>query len=107
VRLDERRDGVMLFPRAGREVVAFGGAALFRGKDVLDIGAGNGRLTFAVARLARAVVGIDSDAQGIRDAQERAARLGIANARFSVGDAVRLDLGRERFDAAIFSWSLC
>ena len=97
----------MRFPRAGREIAAFGGAARFRGKDVVDLGTGNGRLALEIARYARRVVGIDPDADSIRDARARADRLGIRNARLQVGDAARLDLGRDRFDLAIFSWSLC
>ncbi|MDE3112851.1 MAG: class I SAM-dependent methyltransferase [Chloroflexota bacterium] len=93
-------------PRAGREVRAFGGARLFRGKDVLDIGTGNGRLAFDVAPYARRVLGIDPSEDSVRVARERAAAEGLRNVEFRVGDAAALDVGRERYDIAIFSWSL-
>lgn len=93
-------------PKAGREIRAFGGAARFRGKDVLDIGTGNGRLSFDVAPYARRVVGVDPSEAGIEDARDRAARLGLRNIEFRLGDAAELDVGRGRFDVAIFSWSL-
>ncbi len=93
-------------PRAGREVRAFGGARLFRGKDVLDIGTGTGRLAFDVAPYARRVVGIDPSEGSVRVAREKAAERGLSNIEFAVGDAAALDVGRKRFDVAIFSWSL-
>lgn len=93
-------------PRTGREVRAFGGARLFRGKDVVDIGTGNGRLALDVARYARRVVGIDPSEGSVRVARETADAQGLRNVSFRVGDAAALDVGRERFDLAIFSWSL-
>ena len=96
----------MRYPRPAHEIRAFGGAGLFRGKDVLDIGTGDGRLAFAVARYARRVVGIDPDEAAVRLARQRADRIGARNVEFRVGSADRLDLEHERFDLAIFSWSL-
>lgn len=93
-------------PASGREVEAFGGAARFRGTDVLDIGTGNGRLAFDVAHHARRVVGLDPSPEAIRVARDNAERLRVRNVRFRVGTAQELDVGRERFDVAIFSWSL-
>lgn len=93
-------------PKAGREVRAFGGAARFRGKDVLDIGTGNGRLAFDAARYARRVVGVDPSEGAIEIARRRADALGLRNIEFRAGSAQHLDVVRERFDIAIFSWSL-
>lgn len=78
----------------------------FKGKDVLDIGTGNGRLTWVIAPLARSVVAVDPDADAIRDARREARARGIRNARFQVAPAQVLGVGRERFDTALFSWSL-
>lgn len=93
-------------PASGREIDAFGGARRFRGRDVLDIGTGNGRLAFDAARLARHVLGVDPSPDAIAAARERARGEGLRNIEFRVGDACDLDVGRERFDLAIFSWSL-
>lgn len=78
----------------------------FRGKDVLDIGTGNGRLTWLIAPLARSVVALDPDAEAIREARREARARGITNATFQVAPAQDLGVGRERFDTALFSWSL-
>jgi ubiquinone/menaquinone biosynthesis C-methylase UbiE len=93
-------------PRAGREIVAFGGPARFRGKHVLDIGTGNGRLAFDVARYARHVTGVDPSEGAIEIARRRADAQGLRNVDFRVGSAQELDAIRERYDIAIFSWSL-
>jgi ubiquinone/menaquinone biosynthesis C-methylase UbiE len=78
----------------------------FRGKDVLDIGTGDGRLAWLIASLARSVVGLDPDPEGIREARREAHRRGVSNVRFAVATGQELGLGHERFDTALFSWSL-
>jgi ubiquinone/menaquinone biosynthesis C-methylase UbiE len=82
------------------------GERLFRGKDVLDIGTGNGRLAWLIAPIARSVVGLDPDPDGIREATREAKRRRLDNARFKVSAAQDLGVGSERFDTALFSWSL-
>lgn len=93
-------------PRAGREIEAFGGAARFGGKEVLDIGTGNGRLAFDAARYARRVTGVDPSDGAIEIARRQADARGVRNVDFRVSSAQDLDAIRERYDIAIFSWSL-
>lgn len=97
---------VMRHPRTGREARTYGGAGLFRGKDVIDIGTGNGRLALEVARYARSVLGVDPSEGGIALARETAARKKVPNVAFRVGDARTLRGVRGPFDLALFSWSL-
>jgi ubiquinone/menaquinone biosynthesis C-methylase UbiE len=78
----------------------------FRGMDVLDIGTGDGRLAWLIAPVARSVVGLDPDPKGIRAARREARRRGLGNVRFEVSSGQELGVGRERFDTALFSWSL-
>ena len=78
----------------------------FRGKDVLDIGTGNGRLTWLIAPIARSVLGLDPDPEGIREARREGRRRGLTNVRFEVSAGQALGVERERFDTALFSWSL-
>jgi ubiquinone/menaquinone biosynthesis C-methylase UbiE len=93
-------------PRAGREVAALGGGRRFAGKHVLEIGAGNGRVTFDLGRLARRVVAVEPQPEAAAQARDRCAQLRLRNVEFRVADAVHLDLGRARFDIALFTWSL-
>jgi ubiquinone/menaquinone biosynthesis C-methylase UbiE len=81
-------------------------ARYFRDRDVLDIGTGNGRLAWLIAPLARSVVGLDPDPEGIREARREARRRGVRNVRFAVATGQELRLGHQLFDTALFSWSL-
>jgi ubiquinone/menaquinone biosynthesis C-methylase UbiE len=76
------------------------------GKDVLDIGAGTGRLSLLIAPLARSVVGIDPDRDAIEVARRAARASGVRNVRFSVGPAQDIPVAAGSFDTALFSWSL-
>lgn len=66
---------------------------------VLDLGCGNGRVTFGVAEKATEVVGIDFNVDGIRKAREQYQR---ENLRFVEGDALTYDFDG-RFDKVILS----
>jgi ubiquinone/menaquinone biosynthesis C-methylase UbiE len=52
------------------------------------------------------VVGLDPDPEGIREATREARSRGLANARFKVSVGQDLGVASERFDTALFSWSL-
>jgi ubiquinone/menaquinone biosynthesis C-methylase UbiE len=77
-----------------------------RGARILEIGCGNGRLTRRIARLARAILATDPNADQIARARAltTAARGGSVRYRVASGEALRVP--RRRFDVAIFSWSL-
>ena len=64
-----------------------------RGKRVLDIGCGWGRLAFALAPRASHVVGLDRDAALIHDARRRAASAGLLNLEFHESDVEREEYG--------------
>lgn len=66
---------------------------------VLDIGCGNGALTYDVAKKAKSVVGIDLDEQNISIAKGKYSR---ENIEYIPGD-VLTDLPNERFDVIILS----
>jgi len=83
--------------RAGRQL---------DGAEVLEIGCGDGRLTVVLARNAASVLGVDPDREAIALARGRTRSAGIRNVRFRIAPAQRPGVGRERFDTAIFSWSL-
>jgi ubiquinone/menaquinone biosynthesis C-methylase UbiE len=93
-------------PEAKRELTAYGGARIFRGKRVLDLGTGDGRLAFGAAIWAREVVGIDPDPTAIRDARANARRMRTRNVRFVVGPAQELPFEDGSFDVVILSWVL-
>lgn len=66
---------------------------------VLDIGCGNGALTYDVARKAKKVVGIDLNEQNITNAKNKFSR---ENIEYLYGDALT-DLSDEKLDVIILS----
>jgi SAM-dependent methyltransferase len=75
---------------------------------VLDVGPGDGwpSLPLAQARTEITVVGLDPSPVRARVCAENAARLGIENTRFLVGDADRLPFGDASLDAVVAASSL-
>jgi SAM-dependent methyltransferase len=64
-----------------------------RERTVLDVGCGNGRLTFTLAEEAGRIIGIDWSEPAIEQASQRARRLGLDHITFMCGDAERIDYG--------------
>lgn len=79
----------------------------FRGKDVLEVGCGNGRLTFQYAPIAKRVVAIDPSAKAISEARRNTPKELASRISFRVGRGEGLAFPDEAFDLAFFSWSLC
>lgn len=95
-----------LRPTAEVELGNWGGPALVRGKRVLDLGCGDGRLALGVARFAKAVTGLDPDAELIADAAIRAREAGLRNVEFRVGAGQSLPFADGAYDVVILSWTL-
>ncbi len=74
-------------------------------KVVLDVGCGTGRLTLLLAPRCRRVIGIDRDERAIREATERAAAAGLANAEFRVVDVEAIEY--DRFAPQLIAAHLC
>ena len=72
------------------------------GAHVLDVGAGNGALTFLLARLRPDLdlTGIDVTQEMVDAGNAAAAERGLTNVRFSQGDALHLSFDDATFDAA-------
>ncbi len=95
-----------LRPPAGVELAAWGGERLVRGKRVLDVGCGDGRLALGVAAIARSVDGLDPDPESVAAARSAARAAGVRNVRFEVGAAQDLPYPDAAFEVVILSWTL-
>jgi ubiquinone/menaquinone biosynthesis C-methylase UbiE len=73
---------------------------------VVEIGAGDGRLTWPFAREASLWLALDPDPDDIRAAARQAAGA-WPSLRLLVADGRALALPAESFSLALFSWSLC
>jgi 2-polyprenyl-6-hydroxyphenyl methylase / 3-demethylubiquinone-9 3-methyltransferase len=93
-------------PDGAWELRQLGAPERFRGVRLLDIGTGDGRLALAAAPVARRVLGIDQDPSGIALARATARANGWRHVSFRTGAVQRLVGHGERFDLALFSWSL-
>ena len=77
----------------------------FPGKRVLEVGCGDGRLTWRYADHARRVAGIDLDRDELRVAViERSTDLESV-ATFTQADTTHLPFAGETYEIAIFAWS--
>ena len=75
------------------------------GKHVLEIGIGDGRLTWQYARSAKQVTGIDIHGDDLRVAIiERSSDLD-QKVFFARADSIHLPFAKETFDIVILAWS--
>ena len=78
----------------------------WRGREVLEIGCGEGRLTRRLAALGARVSAIDPDPALVRAARRATTPKDRPRVRFRVGRAGRLEYPAAVFDAVVLSWSL-
>ena len=75
-----------------RTTRAIAASTEFRGKDVLDLGCGDGTFTLELARFgAQSILGIDPSPEAINLARERAEKEGLSHVSFMVGDIYNLE----------------
>ena len=97
---------ISAYPPDGMEIRLIEQFTTLRGRRILEVGCGDGRLTFQYARTAGHVLAIDPDGPSIEDALDEQAWLGVPNVTFRVGSVERLPARGAPFDLALFSWSL-
>ena len=95
-----------LLDRERAEAAALRSMWNLNGARVLEIGCGDGRLTFCYAPAARSVVAIDPHADSIAKARTALPTDLVDRVRFEVGSALELDQPPASFDAALCSHSL-
>lgn len=90
----------------GPELAALDRVGGLEGARVLEVGCGEGRLTFQLATHAASVLGIDSDEESIATARQRLPGALADRVRFEVASAVDLEQPPAAFDAVFLSHSL-
>jgi 2-polyprenyl-3-methyl-5-hydroxy-6-metoxy-1,4-benzoquinol methylase len=88
------------------ETIALHDFADFTGKRVLEIGCGDGRLTWRYADRAAHVIAIDPDAEAIDTAREDLPPHLHDRVEFQVSPLEDFKPPQELFDIALLSWSL-
>ncbi len=74
--------------------------------DIADLGAGEGAFSQLLARRAKRVIAVDNSPRMVEVAQELAARNGLGNVEFRVGDLENPPITEASVDLAFFSQSL-
>ena len=90
----------------GVERAALAELAPMDGLRILEVGCGDGRLTFQVAPATASVLAIDPDAERVENARRSLPVELAEKVRFEVQAAAEVDVPRHSFDLALFSWSL-
>ena len=92
---------------AGSEIGALRKAARWRGRQILEIGCGDGRLTLRLAALQPGrIEAMDPDGARVRQARKGLPEQYHKLIRYHVGQAERLRHAKDQFDIVIFSWAL-
>jgi len=97
---------ISAYPPDGMEIRLIQRFTTLKGRRILEVGCGDGRLTFQYAPTAGSVLAIDPDRPSIEDALDEQAALGVRNVALRVGSIEHLPARGAPFDVAIFSWSL-
>jgi 2-polyprenyl-3-methyl-5-hydroxy-6-metoxy-1,4-benzoquinol methylase len=79
----------------------------FTDRDVLDVGCGDGRLTWRFAQASRTVLGIDPAVDAIETAKASTPGGLRGKVSFQVADVTTAQLPHAAFDVVMLSWSLC
>lgn len=78
----------------------------FAGQSVLEIGCGEGRLTFRYAASAKQVIAFDLDHDSLRIARADLPYGLQKHVYFAGASAKQIPFPRETFDIAVLAWSL-
>jgi ubiquinone/menaquinone biosynthesis C-methylase UbiE len=78
----------------------------FRGKHVLEMGCGEGRLTLGLAADARHVLAFDLDAKSVDAARGFLPSAYADRVDYRVASAKEIEIESQSFDLVVFSWSL-
>lgn len=78
----------------------------FRGRRVLELGCGDGRLTVPIAAEAAFVFAFDPDAEAIEHARRSLPAELADRVAYQVASGDQIEIEPTSFDLALFSWSL-
>jgi ubiquinone/menaquinone biosynthesis C-methylase UbiE len=90
----------------GTQIAGVRCLATFRRKRVLEIGCGDGRLTWEIAGEARTVLAVDPDQDAIATARAALPASLADTVAFRVASAAAVEVPRSSIDLVFFSWSL-
>ena len=90
----------------GAHLAALRRLAAFRGRRVVELGCGDGRLTVPIARDAAHVLAFDPDAERVEQARRSLPAELADRVVYEVASGRELEIEPHAFDLTLFSWSL-
>jgi predicted RNA methylase len=90
----------------GAHLAALRRLAAFRGRRVIELGCGDGRLTLPVAAEAVRVLAFDPDAEAVDRARRSLPAELAGRVEYRVASGREIEVERRSFELALFSWSL-
>ena len=78
----------------------------FRGRRVLELGCGDGRLTVGIAEDAASVLAFDPDREAVERARQSLPAELAERVAYRVASGKEIELEPVSFDLVVFSWSL-
>jgi ubiquinone/menaquinone biosynthesis C-methylase UbiE len=78
----------------------------FRGRRVLEMGCGEGRLTVGIAADAAHVLAFDPNAESVEKARDSLPSELVERVTYRVASAKEIEVPHAAFDPVVFSWSL-
>lgn len=78
----------------------------FRGRRVLELGCGDGRLTLGIAAEAASVLAFDPDAAAVERARRSLPAEFAERVVYKVASGKEIEVEPASFDLVVFSWSL-
>ena len=78
----------------------------FAGKDVVEVGCGDGRLTWRFAEAASSVLAFDPDPSVIANAVEQTPAALRGRVTFRAADMASIPLAAGAYDVGVLSWSI-
>lgn len=79
----------------------------FTDKDVIDLGAGTGRLSCMVAPQSKSIVAVDFAVDMLKTAANKLTQLKLTNWKTSVSDLRKIPVDDQSVDIVIAGWSIC
>jgi len=90
----------------GAHLAALRRLADFGGRDVLELGCGDGRLTVGIARDASSVLAFDPDSAAVDKARHSLPSDLAERVTYRVASGKEVEIEPASFDLVVFSWSL-
>lgn len=90
----------------GAHLVALHRLGDFRGRRVLELGCGDGRLTLGIAPEAARVLAFDPDAEAVERARRSLPAELAERVTYQVASGKEIEIKPHSFDLVVFSWSL-